>query len=381
VALLGVAQELAEGRRVLYLDFEDAAPGIVGRLKALGAHGDDISHHLDYADPAESLHVAASGDLAELLRDRVYSLIVVDGFNAAMTLLGLDLMSNTDVTKFFQMLLKPLERTGSVVAYIDHIGKNAADDSKGGIGAQAKRAMTSGCVIKVKVGEPFGRGMTGKLQMIVDKDRAGHVRGASGGGKNAGVAELVSDSSSGDVTVRLTAPDMATPREKKTGKKSMLMERICIWLSVADHETSKNAIRQAMGGRAADVDTALEALVAQGFVLQQQQGRGFVHSLIRPYTVAEDLASDPDLVHSSDHVPTTSGTNRPGPSNDLVHSSRLYRRDEDESTEAASRTTSSTRSGTGRGSTLDCNGCGESFNAEFIEKNRGYCYDCGQGRR
>lgn len=30
--------------------------------------------------------------------------------------------------------------------------------------------------------------------------------------------------------------------------------------------------------------------------------------------------------------------------------------------------------------TLDCNGCGDPFNAEFIEKNKGYCHDCGKRR-
>lgn len=386
VALLAVAQELERGNRVLYLDFEDAAPGIVGRLTALGSTHDDIARCLDYSDPAESLHHAASGDLGELLLDRTYSLIVVDGFNAAMTLLGLDLMSNTDVTKFFQLLLKPLAKTGSAVAYVDHIGKNAADDSKGGIGAQAKRAMTTGCVIKVKVGEPFGRGMTGRLHMGVDKDRAGHVRGSSGSGRDAGTAQLVSDGL--HVSVTLEAPNMATRTQRRDGRLSLLMESICTWLATGPSNTSKNMIRQAVSGKNEDVEAALASLIRGGYVHQARAGSGFAHSLLKTYTVAEDLASEPvdnpDLAPSPRFAPTSPRARGPEPSNDLAPSPHPYRWGEGESTEAASGTTPRSTGTSPRhanSSTLDCNGCGRPFAAKAIEKGRGYCHDCAKERR
>lgn len=344
VALLGVAQELDEGNRVLYLDFEDAAPGIVSRLRAIGVSGQAISTLLDYSDPAESLTAAASGDLRELLMERSYTLIVIDGFNAAMTLLGLDLMSNTDVTKFFQLLLRPLAKTGAAIAYVDHIGKNAADDSKGGIGAQAKRAMTTGCVIKVKVGEPFGRGMTGRLGLIVDKDRAGHVRGASAMGRDAGTAVLTSDRDTGSVVVDLLTPDMATPVQRTQGRQMQLMERISEWLATGPERTSLKAIRTAMGGRAADVDEALETLRKRGHIERQNVGSGFSHHLVQPFSIAGDLASDSGSETGSDQtvshrVPTVSGTRLPRPSFDRVPVSHPYRWDTDTSTEAGSGTT------------------------------------------
>lgn len=334
VALVGVVQELEKGNRVLYLDFEDAAPGIVSRLKALGAPTDALRRCLDYCDPAESLHAAATGDLGELLRERTYSLIVIDGFNAAMTLLGLDLMSNTDVTKFFQMLLRPLAKTGAAVAYIDHIGKNAADDSKGGIGAQAKRAMTTGCVVKVKVGDPFGRGMTGRLGLIVDKDRAGHVRGSSSHGRGAGMAELVSDLSDGSVTVTLQAPDMVSPKQRQDSRQMMLMEEISAWLATGPARTSKNEIRKAVEGKNEDVEAALGVLVRRGFVHQAKVGSGFSHHLIKSYFVADDLVPETDLARSPHLAPTSPRAKGPGPSNDLARSPHPYRWGEGESTEA-----------------------------------------------
>lgn len=387
VALLGVAQELGAGSRVLYLDFEDAAPGIVSRLKALGVADCDLATYLDYCDPAESLHAAASGDLGELLRSRAYSLIVIDGFNAAMTLLGLDLMSNTDVTKFFQLLLRPLAKTGSAVAYVDHIGKNAADDSKGGIGAQAKRAMTTGCVLKVKVGEPFGRGMSGRLHMIVDKDRAGHVRGASAHGRGVGTAHLDSDLDTGRVTVVLRPADTTSRWERSNGKRMMLMEAISEWLATKPPQTSKNMVRGNVEGKNDEIDLALEELVKRGYVHQAKVGSGFSHVLLKPYTVAEDMVSespDTDLARSPHLAPTSPRAKGPVPSDDLARSPHLYRWGEGESTEAVDGASNTGPEASPESETtfdsLECNGCGTSRPRVHIETFKGYCSDCARGQ-
>jgi hypothetical protein len=389
VALLAVAQELDAGNKVLYLDFEDAAPGIVGRLKALGVAGDDLRTRLDYCDPAESLHAAASGDLGELLRTRDYTLIVIDGFNAAMTLLGLDLMSNTDVTKFFQLLLRPLAKTGAAVAYVDHIGKNANDDSKGGIGAQAKRAMTTGCVIKVKVGDPFGRGMTGRLTMIVDKDRAGHVRGNASGGRGAGTAVLTSNLDTGSVHVELLAPDSATRTQRRDGRQSMLMEAISDWLNDGPQQTSKNAMRAAVTGKNEDVEAALDALVRGGYVHQAKVGSGYSHMLLKRYTVADDLAgqngtNSSDLAPSPPLAPTSPRARVPEPSNDLARSPHPYRWGEGESTEAADAASPEDDVAPGRTlgtfPELNCNGCGKAKPEAIIRTWKGYCSDCARER-
>jgi hypothetical protein len=388
VALLAVAQQLEAGERVLYLDFEDAAPGIVSRLKALGVSGDDIATGLDYADPAESLHHAASGDLGELLLGRTYSLIVVDGFNAAMTLLGLDLMSNTDVTKFFQLLMKPLAKTGSAVAYVDHIGKNATDDSKGGIGAQAKRAMTTGCVVKVKVGEPFGRGMTGRLHLIVDKDRAGHVRGSAANGRDAGTATLVSDRDSGSVDVVITAPDATSRTQRRDGRLSMLMESICTWLATGQQQTSKNAIRQGVSGKNEDVEAALASLVRGGYVHQAKVGSGFSHTLIKRFSVAEELASEPvdnpDLAPSPHFAPTSPRATLSNPSNDLAPSPHPYRWGEGESTDEPNENNPNNATTSPLAPKpypeLNCNGCGALKPSAVIEAFKGYCADCSRER-
>lgn len=201
IALLAVTQALATQHKVAYFDFEDTAPGIVSRLRSMGATDQQLAQ-LDYIGPDEALNGAASEDLSDYLRATQPDLIVLDGFNAAMALLGLELTDNTDATRFSQVLLKPLASTGACVIYVDHVPKNKENRGKGGIGAQAKRAMTTGCAVAVEVVSAFGRGMTGHLRLTVDKDRPGHVRAVSVGAKAVGAAVLTS-ADDGSITVEI----------------------------------------------------------------------------------------------------------------------------------------------------------------------------------
>jgi KaiC/GvpD/RAD55 family RecA-like ATPase len=90
VALEAVRQELAKGNCVFYIDFEDSARGIFNRLKTLNCDMDRLKS-FKYANPDEPL-----GDgIGEIMKTEIGkylpTLIVVDGVNAAMNLLGLDL--------------------------------------------------------------------------------------------------------------------------------------------------------------------------------------------------------------------------------------------------------------------------------------------------
>lgn len=288
VALLAVAQALAAGLRVTYLDFEDTAKGIVGRLRALGVPDHQIATQIAYIGPDEILHATASADLREHMDAFQPALIILDGWNAAMTLLGLDLISNTDATRFAQLVLKPLAASGAAVVGIDHVTKSKETRGKGGIGAQAKRAMITGCSIYVEVAEPFGRGMTGRLRLYVDKDRAGHVRAISAEAKFAGTAVLESDAATGSVSVSIRTPDMGTRTERATDKRSELMESVCEFLR-GNPQATGNAIRKGVEGRNDDVNEAVEQLVRGEFVVRRTKGQAYIHTLVRMYSALEEL--------------------------------------------------------------------------------------------
>ena len=210
VALEAVKQALSKGQRVLYMDFEDSAPGIVSRLKSLGVT--DFTN-LSYMSPDEGFGTLAKLDLAETLHQLAPQVAVLDGFNAAMNVLGLDINSNNDATTFAQLLLKPVAATGVCLIYVDHVPKSKDSRGKGGIGAQAKRAMTTGCTVAVTVIAPFGRGNTGRLALSVDKDRAGHVRGYCSDAKNLGTVVLESNKETGNIKVEFDTFDAKAVKE------------------------------------------------------------------------------------------------------------------------------------------------------------------------
>lgn len=290
VALLAVLQELRAGHRVLYLDFEDTAPGIVSRLRSMGATDAELAL-LAYIGPDEALHAAASADLGEFLQVFDPRVIVIDGFNAAMTLLGLDLNSNTDATKFSQMLLKPLARSGACVVYVDHVPKNKDARGKGGIGAQAKRAMTTGCAIAVDVTDPFGRGMTGRLRLTVDKDRPGKVRAVSGLAKHVGAALLVSDADGG-VTVTILKSDIRVGDDGDAPYE--VMERVSTYLQEQGGGKSQRGICAGVQGDDKIIRRAIGHLLADGYLEEGSTGRGGAPLMVlkKPFSMADLIVGD-----------------------------------------------------------------------------------------
>ena len=97
IALEAVRQELEKGNFVFYLDFEDSVRGIYNRLNTLEA---DLSHFKTflYSNPTEPLSAGAREALLTKIEEFKPSLIVLDGVNAAMNVMGLDLEKNKDAT-------------------------------------------------------------------------------------------------------------------------------------------------------------------------------------------------------------------------------------------------------------------------------------------
>ena len=261
VALLAVQQALDAGHAVLYLDFEDTYSGITGRLTSMGAN----LNRFYYTAPDVALDPVHRAALMDDLTHIQPELIILDGFNAAMTLLGLDLNSNTDATRFAQDLLRPLSKTGAAVAYVDHLPKNREGQFKGGIGAQAKRAMTTGCAIRVDIEQEFGKGQTGRLKLTVDKDRPGHVRAIATAGKHLGHAILTSSPLGDAVTMTIDPTGGSQP--------TVLMSKVMDYLAVVG-DASKRAIRREVIGDDRAIDRAVTALAEEGKVTLSPGPRG-----------------------------------------------------------------------------------------------------------
>jgi hypothetical protein len=291
VALHATQQELTAGRPVIYLDFEDSATGIINRLRTIGCQDTHLTH-LTYIAPDETLSTPAKRDLGETLANANASLVILDGFNAAMTLMGLDINSNNDATQFAQQLLKPIAATGACVIYVDHVPKSREARGKGGIGAQAKRAMTTGCALTVTVTEPFGQGQAGRLHLTVDKDRPGRVRAKSYAAKHAGDVIL---SPNGD-NLRIHIQPSNDKAEAIAEKRTMQLDILKV--VKATPNIARSGIETAVTGNAVEIRGTVDHLVYTGNLQEIKQGN------YRRYVWLEDL--DPEDLE--DLSPFAAGT-------------------------------------------------------------------------
>lgn len=284
VALYAVVQSLQVAEKVLYLDFEDSARGILNRLRAFDMQEKHFAN-LRYANPDQNLLLDERADLVEFLGEFQPDLVVVDGVNAAMTLLNLDLTSNRDATFFSQQLLKPLANSGACVITIDHVTKSKDNRGNYAIGAQAKRADINGAAILVDVVFPFGRGMTGELNLKVTKDRPGHVRAVSKEAKFAGRAVLRSKQD-GSVSMIIEAPQIG---EGTKFRPTALMEKISRILESAMTPLSKNAVTKEVNSKREWVLAACQLLIEEKFIAIENGARNSLNlRSLRPYRQSDD---------------------------------------------------------------------------------------------
>jgi hypothetical protein len=315
VMLEACRQAVQRGDDVLYFDFESSDRVMVERLRALGLSDTEIRTRFHYCRPDGPLTQQVVNDIKQMFDIAQPVVVCFDGVNAALTNLGKDSNSTNDTTEFYQKVLQPLASRGSCVIFTDHIKKNN-DGSKGAIGSQAKRAMTTGALFLVEVIHPFGRGQRGMLRMSVDKDRRGHVRGACGlapesGRQVWGVVSIDSDGFTGHVSVRIRA-DADQRAITAIVLDDRMMRAVSDYL-VENGSTPKERIAKALSKQAAVVADAISALEQAGCVRVVelpkpvgQRGPSLIKycQLVRPYPPETDTRFNsfqlvPDLGNES----------------------------------------------------------------------------------
>ena len=274
VALEAVRQELNKGKRVFYIDFEDSARGILNRLKTLKTSEEALSRFL-YANPDTPYSPAISEALMATLSEFEPSLIVVDGVNAAMNLMGLDLEKNKDATEFSQKILRPLRTFGSGILTIDHVTKSKDTRGNYAIGAQAKRADIDGVAISVSVEQPFGRGTDGAVALTVTKDRPGFVRAICPDAKTLGMANIRSHED-GTLTLSISGGTVRiTTKEQK-------MEMVSDFLRRHGYEMGRNEIaeqlrKEGIGIGNMELKQVIDSLVLAGSISYRKVGQKYLY--------------------------------------------------------------------------------------------------------
>lgn len=204
-ALLLASQVLRVGGRVTYVDFEDDARTVVGRLLKLGVLADrlrDPARQFRYVRPEADV---PPGKLAELLTfsDGVADLLVLDGYTEGAGAVGLDIMSQNDIALWRQKIVKPALTLGCATLVTDHVVKDKDSRGRYAIGAQHKLAGLTGVQFLIEVTETWGRGLKGRSRVIVTKDRNGGLRPkgkATSTPNHTHIGDLVGDATSGDMT-------------------------------------------------------------------------------------------------------------------------------------------------------------------------------------
>jgi hypothetical protein len=288
--LLGVAQALIAGFNVVWIDFEDDAIGVGGRLKNLGV---PVNVLLDpmrfaYVQPTDALYdhkanraLPGSIDLAELLAGNEWHLVGIDGVTEAMTVEGLSLLDNADIATWLRVLPKYITSlTGAAVAAIDHVTKSKETQGRFAIGGQHKLAGTTGATYKVTTITNLSRAVhdpiVGQSLVTIQKDRPGWVRPhQQGDDKRIAILEITSYPDGG-VAGRLLPPDQATIMPPW-----QLCEKILHHLRTYDGETKNNLI-DAVGGHSGTVREAIRYLIEEAqppMVSVVKVGQSHRHSL------------------------------------------------------------------------------------------------------
>ncbi len=282
LALLFCQQEIEQGNDVGYIDFEDSAQGIIGRLHSLGAEWSAIRDHFNYIRPEAPL--SNTVEYAELLDG--CTLVILDGVTEALALHGMDSNSGTDFATFRAIWARPLTDQGTTVLSLDHVAKNRDSRGRMGIGSVHKINTVDGAQFVLINQEPFGRGRKGHSALLVAKDRFGHLRKHGEPGKDGltPIADLILDSLDED-NPQLS---LADPAQNGPWKPTAHMENISRLLERSDGPMTRTAVYSAVSGRKQYKCKALDNLIEGGYA--RTEGRNIFHA--EPYRKGDHVEQD-----------------------------------------------------------------------------------------
>lgn len=283
VALAAVIAEMAAGNGAVYLDFEDDAGGIVGRMLAMGCPRGLIRDRFAYIGPEAAIDFTGRCDLDQAIGDLRPTLAVIDGITEAMSLHGLEMRDNTDVAKFGRILPQYIAAKGPAVVQLDHVTKDRETRGGHAIGGIHKLNGINGASYVMENRKPFGIGLTGRSRLLIKKDRPGQLRR---NGKPVGeglfwYADLTVESH--DETFAEVALEPPADDGGRPFRPTAIMAKVCEALTGLQAGLSKNAIEGAVGGKRETVRLALELLVNEGYVKAEKQGQAVMHTLVKAW--------------------------------------------------------------------------------------------------
>lgn len=168
VALAVVVDVLRQGGTTLIVDYEDRERRVFERLEQLGLTDAEVVR-LVYVDG----HEAGFGALAAHVATTLYDALVIDGVTSALSQSGLSGRDEQELTRWADVL----PRRARMAICIDHVVKDTEGRNGMAIGSQAKKSVVTGSSFEVRAKEKFGRGASGLIELRMQKDKPGFIRG------------------------------------------------------------------------------------------------------------------------------------------------------------------------------------------------------------
>jgi hypothetical protein len=279
LALAAVAETLAKGHRVMFVDYEDNPNGIAERMMDLNVPIEQLAL-LDYRNPSSGLLLGTS-----LMSDlqQSYALVVLDSTGEAMAAGGVNGNDDGEVAQWFALVKRFLRMPGKpAVITLDHVPKNQEGQLLFSIGSQRKRAAVTGASYRVDTLKEPAKGKDGKLKLTVAKDRPGN----RAKGTTACHVDMRSvDGRKLEIEAMLEGPSVSADG---TFRPTVLMERVSRWLEDNPNATARE-IRDGVTGKTTGVTQALAVLVSEHKVVVSAGARGAqLHRVVTPYREALD---------------------------------------------------------------------------------------------
>jgi hypothetical protein len=310
VSYLDGAAELERGESVLLVDLEMGPRLARNMLRDIGVTEEQLARQVLYLNPAEPIDDSAGlAALEDLLYDRRPSLVIVDSFDAALELHGLDPNKGRDVQQFKRVFINRFTNAGAATTIIDHAAKNPETRGRFSIGSQRKLGVVDvHLALDAKI--PLQRGCVGVVRITTKRDRIGSLSRP-----HVGELHLTSDPATHRITWQLRAATDETADPRGEWQPTYLMQKVSDWLERQAEPVTRNAIEKAgLGKQAKYVRQALDALIAAGHVAETRGPRNArLCTLVTPFTSSSSDFVSPRL----DEVAFTSS------------SSSLSTRDED----------------------------------------------------
>lgn len=301
IVLHVVAQTLAAGGAVAYVDFEDDAASIYRRLTLLGVPTDLLRTSLfRYHRPAGPLTDAERAAFRKSTHGAV--LVVFDGLTESLALEGLDGNTGEGVAAWHAKMTRPLSGEGVCVVIVDHQPHGV----KRATGSQHKRSALTGVSYQVEAVGQVAPGQRGCLSLRVAKDRHGAVRKEAAPGRHPRWrGNMIVDFSAGTavppVVTLVPAGPASTEDDQAFNTTPPRKALDGVVRFVTDNPgCSSRSIRAGVKGCGGHEvkDWAVEWLVAREVVKAEKDGQRVKHTVLR------GLPEDLEELDSADRAET-----------------------------------------------------------------------------